>query len=599
MLQHQERSDAAALQCRKLAEQAALRFLLNGYLRETGQFDPRVNRRDGSRDQAFAAALPRTGKVILGRFSYFSLAGQHAYREAFHVRDMSAEDGAIPLGTDRLIDMLLTEVSCLGPRADRQARKREMLEQIACSIRRTSLYLEFASCRESRQEAALSYIGSEQSLRYGHTFHPTPKSSEGFTEEELAQYAPELGASFRLQYVAVSQELVEEQWIDPYEPLPETVREAVRRLGPLAQGYTAIPVHPWQWTYVQGNRHVQRLLEQGKLVDLGRMGAVVYPTSSVRTVWDPEEGMFYKLPLHVRITHFIRENTPEQVRRTMDAAVIVKRLSEEADELEAKEGLRILPELGYRTIRLNDVPWSEREQLMASFAVIYRQGKPLTGQGGDPCYALASLLEEAPGSTEPLLFTAIRQSAGGSLPDWDMWLSRYIDLTALPLLRLFAHSGISLEAHLQNSLLRLERGLPSRFYVRDLEGISVSAEHADRHGWTKELVSADSPVLYPAAEAWLRLQYYYVVNHLGTLVPTICRCAGREEAAYWQIVRNRLEQHRSEAQRGEPLHALLTDLLGRQTLPAKANFISRFQQRGETPDYVDIPNPISDSEVKR
>ena len=47
------------------------------------------------------------------------------------------------------------------------------------------------------------FLAAEQSLRFGHPFHPAPKASRGFTPPISTAYAPELGASFPLHWLAV------------------------------------------------------------------------------------------------------------------------------------------------------------------------------------------------------------------------------------------------------------------------------------------------------------------------------------------------------------------------------------------------------------
>ena len=54
------------------------------------------------------------------------------------------------------------------------------------------------------------------------------------------------------------------------------------------------------------------------------------------------------------------------------------------------------------------------------------------------------------------------------------------------------------------------------------------------------VVAASSPVVYAIHdEAWHRLKYYVVVNHLGHLVSTIGK-ATRNEVVLWQLVAHRL-----------------------------------------------------------
>ncbi|WP_239625306.1 IucA/IucC family protein [Paenibacillus sp. H1-7] len=615
MLYKQELPQAVSGNARRLAEKAALRALLNSYLRESGIADPRnqagtaifdlgasagadSEERNGT-EEPFGVLLPATGMRVAGEIVYYSCSGQHAFGDRFYLTAASeSKCPFVEVDTGALIEALLAEVSFCESESDREQRCLDMREQIENSIRRTALYLEHARKRETEMaRKPLDYIRSEQSLLYGHPFHPTPKSSQGFSDLELDRYAPELSASFPLHYVAVSRRLLHEEWVGAEDDRTSaSVAEAAEKLlGSKMGEYKLLPLHPWQMSYVSGLPVVGQMLEQRELVDLGPIGPIVYPTSSVRTVWEPEAGTFYKLPIHVRITNFIRENTSEQLRRTMDAAIVLRQaLEDRPGGADAAGGMVILRETGFRTVHVAEADEELQERIASSFAVVYRQAEALAGAEQQRCYVVAGLLELPPGQDEPLLFTAVRQSGGGALPDWHTWLAAYLKLSLLPLLRLFASTGISLEAHVQNSLLALEQGYPIRYYARDLEGISVNRKIASAHGWIPKLIPEDSPVLYEEAEAWLRLKYYYVVNHLGALIHVIGRFSRNDEETYWSVVHHVLQGElvRCEEEADNRLCRYIDDLLSTPHLPAKANFISRFQERGETPDYVLIPNPI-------
>ena len=62
------------------------------------------------------------------------------------------------------------------------------------------------------------FITAEQGLRFGHIFHVTSKAAEGFSEEDMQRYAPELGASFRLHYFAVMADMLETRVINGEHP---------------------------------------------------------------------------------------------------------------------------------------------------------------------------------------------------------------------------------------------------------------------------------------------------------------------------------------------------------------------------------------------
>ncbi|MGH3976690.1 MAG: IucA/IucC family C-terminal-domain containing protein, partial [Pseudonocardiaceae bacterium] len=298
------------------------------------------------------------------------------------------------------------------------------------------------------------------------------------------------------------------------------------------------------------------------------------PTSSVRTVCDPAFTTSWKLPLHVRITNFVRNNPQEHARRALDASRLIEALRPGW----SYDGFEVLLETGYRTI--------DDAALAAELTVLYREN-PFAARRQAP-QVIAGLLEEGTEGEQPDLIRYVRQASGRSetRPEADHvaeWLRRYLEISLLPLFALFAEHGVSLEAHVQNSLLHLEDGWPARFFVRDMEGTSVSRQRWAAAG-ALGLLRSDSPVLYDDTEAWLRLKYYAVTNHLGHLVHVLGRHTHAEERLLWQVMRDVVRAAKPDG--------YSRDLLQAPALPAKANLISRFTGRGERPLYVNVPNPM-------
>lgn len=97
--------------------------------------------------------------------------------------------------------------------------------------------------------------------------------------------------------------------------------------------------------------------------------------------------------------------------------------------------------------------------------------------------------------------------------------------------------------------------------------------------------------VHSGEEALHRLKYYFFVNHLSHVVQRLAYYSGQVEHLFWAVVRQTLATL-AEDRTDTRLRAVAHDLLVSPTLPAKANLLSRFHQRGETPLYVDIPNPI-------
>jgi siderophore synthetase component len=598
-----------------LAETAAMERLLNAYFRETETFNPTINPdhpawmglpslvRETILEQGapMRIELTVTGRTIWGAVRYLSPFGHHRYGSAFWVEEVKRGAKGRPIqNAIEMAGLLLLEMAAHHAKSgDGEVRVRLMLDQIHNSIRKTEQYVR---THLQRDRSLWDFAGeermlaAEQSLIYGHPFHPTPKSAEGFEPDDLSRYAPEMGASFALHYFAADPELVEETLLRYSDEtlFPHAVLEAAKRkLAPERQHFKLLPVHPWQAQQVKKWPPVQQLLRSGQLVDLGELGNRVYPTSSVRTVWDPAHAFIFKLPLHVRITNFIRVNPPEQVRRSVDAGRVLTRLNGQIPYA----GFTVLLEAGYRTLSLKQATPEERKRLAESFAVIFREN-PMFHAGGKRIQAaptvVAALLEQSPSAGEAPVWEAIRLSAKTEqvLPEHShvqKWLKRYLEISLVPILWLFLEHGVSMEAHVQNAMVTIQDGWPVHFYVRDLEGVSISRERAG-----KKLLSGvaeDSPALYSDGEAWHRLKYYVFVNHLGHLIHTLAYHSQADEVSLWRTV--------GEVLRDSGLFApterkpYLMDLLEGKSLPAKANWISCFQKRGETPLYVDIPNPLA------
>ncbi|MQA11000.1 MAG: hypothetical protein GEU98_21080 [Pseudonocardiaceae bacterium] len=516
------------------AERAARTRLLNAYLRETGQ--PRLS---GAR---LELPMPAAGSVLSGDIRYRSVSGHHEYGDEFRL-------GGRVVGHAELVDLLLSELAAASGQMPGSAA-----EQIEHSVTRTARYL----ADHPPNDVYGPTRHAEQSVLLGHPMHPIPKGAHGFTDDDLAAYAPELGAAFRLSWYAVAPELVAEEQITGGAWQPP---------GLVDTAWPLLPVHPWQARYLEARTAVRKRMTDGSLVPLGPLGPEVYPTSSVRTVADPSFQTCWKLPLHVRITNFVRTNPEEHVRRAMDASTLIAT----ARERWRHPGFRVLLETGYRSVR--------DDELASELSVLYREN--LFANRGDTPRVLASLLEDRMNGAEPGVLAQVREAVGcpeGPIPIDRIaeWLRSYLAISLVPLLSVFASDGVSLEAHTQNSLLHTEGGWPVRYYVRDMEGASVSRARCTA-------VPPGSPLLYDDSEAWLRLRYNVITNHLGQLVHVLGR-AGTAEPQLWRVVR--------ESLRAEAPPELADELLAAPTLPAKANLFGWFTGRQERPHYVPIPNPL-------
>lgn len=569
----------------------ACKLLLNCYIRELAQEKGSQIRFDVV-SRTFAVDFPASGVSVSGRLAYYSAMGEHEYENIA----WASVPGIVPHGRHELhrmpcesavdyielVQWIIRDLSVGEEISPTEAD--DFAAKVDNSFRNLAIYMKEAAGYE-----VTDYRTSEQGLVCGHPFHPFPKNTLGFTEQDVQNYSPELQTSFRLGYFAVRKDVYHEEWVfeNRKVAMHEQVRKHLKRtLGETGEEYELLPVHPWQYEHVLGLDAVQEYVLLRKIIPLGCLGPLAYPTSSVRTVYVPELNCNIKLSLNMQITNLIRNNNAEQMRRTLDAS----RYLQQQGCFEPDSQASIAYESGISTCCFPS------EDLTRLFTAAYR---PIEF---DPSctYVIASLVEAPlPGQTSRLfriIEGARRSAALSGLADasairWaERWFWRYLELSLLPIVDAAWEKGIHFEAHLQNTLLTLRDGLPEVFIIRDLEGVSIEEGRVpDGAGNPDDLL--ESPLFYPREQAWARTSYYFIVNHLGSFIHALARDLHVREEHFWDIVREMLLREMEHSG-----NEYIRHLLNADGFQAKQNLLSCLRGHSETPGYVTVPNMMKRTE---
>lgn len=540
-----------ALQSRH-EKQAAInscKLLLNCYLRECCDVQ-RKHVRINRQDLTFSLHFQASQETIIGKFAFYSTNGEHEYAY------FSLQNGQ-DLSLSYLASLIVQEYTIQNT-AITQVHVQDFLKRVENSYRNMAIFLEHSS-----ENPIKDYLSSEQSLIYGHPFHPYPKNTVGFTLQDVATYCPELRTSFELCYIAVRNDVFQETWVTEtaanefIKKIEYNVRQQLKFYD---DTYRILPMHPWQYTYVQTLKAVKEYESQRKIIFLGSSGPKCYPTSSVRTVYIPQLKCNLKLSLSIQITNMLRINSQEQMKRTLDAAHYLLN-----QNCLLEEYTKVLYETGICTCCFND------DHLTALFTIAYR---PMVIDEAST-YVVASLLE-APIQGKPCrLYEWLKDQ------NIDQWFRKYLNISLLPIVRLAENKGIHFEAHLQNTLITIREGKPFTFWLRDLEGVCIEIEKVDNH------IQAIGPLFYKKERAWSRTEYYFMVNHLGSFIHALARDFDLNEGHFWQIVRDVLieewEHTRSK---------LIEHLLTTPVFNAKKNLFSCLIGKSETPEYVSVKNAM-------
>ncbi|MEP3297315.1 MAG: IucA/IucC family protein [Pseudoruegeria sp.] len=531
----------------------------------------------------FSYSFPAAGVTLFAQLKDLSLTGYHQYGDDLFLLRPNA-DHPEPL-TD--IDVVLTVIadelaSTDDTHKDPQEAAADLLSKMRNSVEKSSFFAAQQYKRVDRPTVSGDFVAAEQGMILGHPFHVTSKTSNGFSRQDLENFSPELGTSFQLHYFAVIPELIEtvssganvEDLIDPIAS-----RQAKELLtDEKAQKFLLIPCHPWQANYLLSKADVQTEVAKGDIIHLGAIGETVWPTSSVRTVWMPECKQFLKLSLDVQITNFVRNNPKEHRQRAIDVSKVINRL--DLGGLDAS--IELLGEHVAQSVKL--------PALNASFGILYRAGLSSEDQAGTRI--LGSLVEECLDTGTLPLLDFVREAAQSADEPLDenfvsRWWYSYASATLVSTLSLLADFGISLEAHLQNSLMQFQNGFPTKLIVRDMEGASMVRGDFDSR-YSSD-ISPDSPAWYSADECWFRFKYYVVVNHIAHVISALARHSPATEQALWRATWEAL----SDAPLSPVGRAYADRLLKASTLPVKANMLSTFNLRGEKPSWITMANPLA------
>ncbi|MEO6422717.1 MAG: IucA/IucC family protein, partial [Candidatus Nitrotoga sp.] len=201
---------AEAIDSVQIAHQEAgrrsMEILLNCYCREVagpegqlsvgplfGQNDNPVSirlalQRKGGR--IMHVRLPLTGDRLLTVVDGASPTSNYRYQSQFYSKS-PGKPWAL-LDWQMLAGLLLREMSL----NNKLPVNDELMQQIHDSVAVTTAVLCASHPGRFSPEPLQAFIESEQSLIFGHPFHPAPKSRQGVSYEDMLRYSPETGANF-------------------------------------------------------------------------------------------------------------------------------------------------------------------------------------------------------------------------------------------------------------------------------------------------------------------------------------------------------------------------------------------------------------------
>ncbi|SDW28072.1 Siderophore synthetase component [Marininema mesophilum] len=596
---------------RTSARQATMQSFFNCYLKEVGNYTI-LNQEDVSYAESPYYSILQTspiGKAIhcplkhhqmefLVPLRYWSATERHLFSFPFYYRVNSATE-FMSLDYVTFIALLTKELTIAQGLKEFPS---DLVERIIQSCRQIE---SFVDARQQDQEELYGtdfhFLDAEQSLIFGHLMHPTPKSRQGLSDLEHHDYSPELKGAHPLHFFRAHLSLIREDSTteDRATDLIKAELAADPDLSPEfkkeycgSDEYALLPIHPQQATYLLREPHVQAWLKDGLVTDLGLQGGHWFTTSSLRTLYRPTSKFMLKVSVNIKITNSLRLNKYKELERGVEVSrIIASQIGQEMKE--AHPTFQVIEDPAFLTL-------AHPDQEESGFEISLRVN-PFQGDEGKHVSLIAGLCQDAMFDGQSRLariIHAIAEKEQRSTSEVSMdWFRRYLDLSFEPLIWLYMRYGIALEAHQQNSLIKLVDGYPNHFYYRDNQGYYYCRSTFPELQRILPGIDEKSQTMCEDHVADERFRYYFFQNHLMGLINGFGVAGLVDEELLLSELRTRLTNHLPDNR--EPstlLHSLLND----EQIPCKANLLTRVHDMDELVGpmesqsvYVRVNNPLT------
>ncbi|WP_444907230.1 IucA/IucC family protein [Microbulbifer sp. SSSA008] len=590
---------------KELAEKASFQAFANAYIREV---DPGVWHTSSDWQLQTGVALEEengyalelylngTGVTLALEASYRSIVGRHVFTKSY--RKLANQWNWQPIDFTSAIMMLIDNIYAKDNNQNNKpntpANKIELLNRTLESLQIMQDYL--TKRLDDPTLNSSDYICSEQSLLFGHWLHPTPKSRQGIHSWQHEKYTPELKSKFQLHFFAVSKDLLEQDSL-----LDESVEEIINNiLGAdididIDIDKQLIPVHPLQAQWLLHQDYVQHLQRDGLIVDLGLMGKMFTPTSSVRTLYCSELNYMIKLSIPVKITNSLRKNMAHE----LDPGLNVGKLFSLSNFKQKFPQFVLIEDPAFITVKLPNMQET-------GFETIIRQN-PFSKDTNSlelPTVSIAALVQDPilSGTQSKLAqqVLSLASKQGISVEEAALkWFNCYWQCAIEPTIRLYDSQGIGLEAHQQNSLLTIYDDCPIRYYYRDNQGFYLSEKMQDELLEAVPELRNNPDLFYPDNMIADRFGYYLFVNQLFSIIGRMGQDGLIDENKLLQLSYSKLNLLNSRVLTSVGKN--FTDrLFNNSSIPCKGNLLTRVEDvdeleaEKELAVYTNIRNPFFD-----
>jgi len=230
-----------------------------------------------------------------------------------------------------------------------------------------------------------------------------------------------------------------------------------------------VPMHPWQWQYLQQDPLIIEYLKNNQIIPLERTSLLWSATSSLRTVYRDNCPYMLKFSINLKLTNSLRVLRISEVAR----GILLH------DVLETEKGKQFCYEFPHFHIMTEPayLSLSDKKGNPIESSMLVCRHNPFNGDAAKNIYMLATLTQDNPFGGTNLLLDRIKNSSiniSSMHQRLKKWFHDYLQLVVKPFLVAYAKYGIIMEGHPQNIVLTLENGFPVSAYFRDCQDHAYS-----------------------------------------------------------------------------------------------------------------------------
>ncbi len=370
----------------------------------------------------------------------------------------------------------------------------------------------------------------EQWGAIGHPIHPTIKAKQGVSAIDVFETAPEFRGRAQISIAAIKRDqcVLEGGEQDEYLDMltcyfPELIERWQFAMGENAHEYLPLPVHPVQ-IESRWNKEIHPALYLPEAAPKINSHASL----SYRTVY-PEGGPskpFIKLPVAMRMTSTQRTVSPRSSQMGPRVSKLLLEINARDNALQ--QSFTPLPETW-------GLHLDASAEVAKHFSVIFRSPLSEVLDSEEMAIPVAALAARTP--DEKCLFSHIltddAHDIGQLMPNFRSYVQHLINAA----LGLYLKYGITLEAHQQNSLLKLDsQGQIAGFIIRDFGGVRIHPDSLLKKGL--KLAFHPDPLILAEDRSQCRQKLIHTlyICHIGALVSALSSDYSIPSSWLWRVI---------------------------------------------------------------